>query len=89
MESTYADAVKEHARIAVQLYQTRVPELAQLSGLHVSADGSNTAGTAEDVRQYLDAIKTIGGPVAYISARLLLTNAINKRGLSPVALYKY
>lgn len=82
MDSAYADALKEHARIAVRLYTAQLPELQRLSGLQFTEDGSNTAETPEDLKRYLLAIKAIGGPVAYLSARMVLMNAINKRGLS-------
>lgn len=86
MGATYADVIKEHARLALQIYKGRLPELQQLSGLQFGPDGSNTARTQEDVQRYLSAVKSLGGPVSYISAKMVLTNAINKFGLPPVAL---
>jgi hypothetical protein len=83
---TYGDAIKEHAKIAVQLYKPRLPELEAKSGLKFFPDGTCTGTTAQDVERYLQAIKAIGGPVSYTSAKLVLMNAIAKLGLPAVAL---
>lgn len=80
MDNFYADAVKAHAKHAVVLYKAKIPQLERLSGLKFAPDGSNTAASVEDVQRYLTAIKAIGGQVAFISAKLLLTNTLRKQG---------
>ncbi|MBI5411249.1 MAG: hypothetical protein HZA21_04575, partial [Nitrospirae bacterium] len=45
--ATYGDAIKEHARLAVQLYRTRLPEIEQQSGLTLLPDGHCIASTAD------------------------------------------
>lgn len=82
----YADAIKEHAKIAVQIYKVRLGELETQSGLKFFSDGTSSASTAQDVQRYLQAIKAVGGQVSYISAKMVITNAIHKLGLPPVAL---
>lgn len=84
--ASYNAAIKEHARLTAQIYKARLDEIQKLAGFTISADGSNTAATGEDVRRYLKAVQTVGGPVAFISAKLLVTNAIHKLGLRPVSL---
>jgi hypothetical protein len=86
MDNFYADAVKAHARHAVILYKAKIPQLERLTGLKFSPDGSNTATTVEDVQHYLTAIKAIAGQVAFISAKLLLTNTLRKQGHQKVHL---
>jgi hypothetical protein len=82
--ANYRDAISEHARIALRLYKPRLGELEKLSGLRFSDDGSCLAATAPDVTRYLDAIKAIGGQVSYISAKMVIANALRKLGLPPV-----
>jgi hypothetical protein len=83
---SYADAIKEHAKIAVQIYKARLSELEAQSGLKFLSDGTCPASTGQDVQRYLDAIKALGGQVSYISAKMVIANAIHKLGLPPVAL---
>lgn len=86
MDTNYAEVVKAHAKHAVVLYKAKLPQLERLSGLQFSPDGSNTAKTAEDVQRYLTAVKAVGGQIAFISAKMLLTNTLRKLGLSRVHL---
>jgi len=82
--ATYSDAVREHARIAAQLYKARLDEIQKLAGFSILPDGANMAATGEDVKRYLQAIQTVGGMVSFNSAKMVVTNAIHKLGLPPV-----
>ncbi|MBI5855015.1 MAG: hypothetical protein HZB35_07270 [Nitrospirae bacterium] len=82
--ATYGDAIKEHARIAVQIYKSKLPEIEKIAGFMISPDGSNTACSCEDVKRYLQAIQSAGGMVGFTSAKMVVTNAIHKAGLPPV-----
>lgn len=73
--TTYNDVIKTHAARAVFLYKNRLAELQQVSGLTIGPDGNNTARTKEDVLRYLKAIEVVGGPVAVVSARLVMKKA--------------
>jgi hypothetical protein len=84
--ATYGDAIKEHARIAVQIYKSKLAEIEKIAGFAISQDGSNSASSGDDVKRYLQAIQSVGGMVGATSAKLVVTNAINKQGLPPVAL---
>lgn len=80
----YGDAIKEHAKIAVQLYKARLPELEAQSGLKFCPDGTCTATTAQDVQRYLQAIQALAGQVGYISAKMIIRNAVHRLGLPPL-----
>ncbi|MEW6544869.1 MAG: hypothetical protein AB1411_14825 [Nitrospirota bacterium] len=80
----YSDAIREHTKMAAQLYKTRLPEIEKLAGFSIFPDGSNTASKAEDVKRYLLAIQTVGGAVSFTSAKMVVTNAIHRLGLAPV-----
>ena len=82
----YTDAIKEHAKMATQIYKARIAEIEKLAGFKIFPDGSNTASKGEDVKRYLQAIQTVGGAVSFISAKMVITNAIAKFGLAPVSL---
>jgi hypothetical protein len=82
--ATYGDAIKEHARIAVQLYKSKLPEIEKIAGFAIAADGSNSASSGDDVKRYLQAIQSAGGMVGFTSAKLVVMNAINKLGLAGV-----
>lgn len=84
--ATYGDAIKEHARIAAQLYKSKLAEIEKIAGFAIAADGSNSASSSDDVKRYLQAIQTVGGLVGLTSAKMVVTNAINKQGLPPVGL---
>jgi hypothetical protein len=84
--ATYGDAIKEHARIAAQLYKNKLAEIEKIAGFAIAADGSNSASSGDDVKRYLQAIQTVGGLVGLTSAKMVVTNAINKQGLPPVGL---
>jgi hypothetical protein len=84
--ATYGDAIKEHARIAAQLYKSKLAEIEKLAGFAISPDGSNSASSRDDVKRYLLAIQSVGGMVGFTSAKMVVANAINKQGLPPVGL---
>lgn len=83
---TYGDAIKEHAKVALNLYKNRIQELETHCGLKFMPDGSCAATAAQDVQRYLQGIKALGGLVSYTSAKMVIGNAIHKLGLPPVAL---
>lgn len=83
-EASYRDAVKEHAKIAAQIYKAKLGEIEKLAGFRIFPDGDNTASTGEDVKRYLAAIQSVGGAVSFTSAKMVVTNAVHKLGLSPV-----
>src|SRR5262249_19251299 len=66
----YAEVVKAHAQSFAKIYPGKLEELQALVGFRVAADGTNTAASAADVVKYVQAVKQIGGDVAYTSARL-------------------
>lgn len=70
----YAEVVKAHAESFAKAYPGKLPELQSLSGVNVSADGTNTAASPGDVVRYLQAVKQIGGEASYDSAKLTLRN---------------
>lgn len=82
----YADAIKEHATIAARIHAAKLAEIEQRAGFQISKDGTNTATNGEDVKRYLQAIRAIGGMIAYTSAKMVVTNAIHKLGLPAVPL---
>ncbi len=78
---SYGDVVRVHAcRLAV-LCRDRLGEVARLAGFPSGPDGSNGAATAADVARYVTAVETVAGPVAAISARLVLRRAASEAGL--------
>lgn len=79
--STYADVVRLHASRAVLLCRDRLGELERLAGFAIAPDGSNGARSAEDVERCVRPVETVAGPVAAISARLLLRRAATEAGL--------
>lgn len=85
-DATYRDVVKEHARIAAQIYKAKLVEIEKLAGFRIFPDGDNSASTAEDVKRYLAAIQAVGGTVSFTSAKMVLSNAVHKLGLPPVHL---
>lgn len=82
----YSDAIKEHARNATQLYKDKWAEIEKLAGFKILPDGTNTASRPEDVQCYVKAIQSVVGNVAYVSAKMQITNAIHQLGLTPVSL---
>lgn len=77
----YADVVASHAKRAMALYKNRAGDLQRLSGLSIAPDGTNNAKTREDVVRYLKALEQVGGPVAIVSARLVMKQAAKAQGL--------
>jgi uncharacterized protein len=70
----YADIVKVHAQAFLRSFGNTLPELQSLSGMQISADGSNSASSPADVLRYVDAVRRLGGEVAYTSAKLTIRN---------------
>lgn len=68
----YAEAVKAHARVAVQVYKQKLSEIEKLAGFKIFPNGGNGAKTGEDAKRYVRAIQTVCGPTAYVSAKLLI-----------------
>lgn len=79
----YAEVVAVHAKKAMVLYKTKTEMLRQYSGLQIAEDGSNNAHSREDVMRYLQALEKVGGPVAVISARMVMKQAAIANGLDP------
>ncbi len=82
--ANYSDAVKEHALIVLELYKSKVSQIQSSSGLRIFTDGTILIRDSEDVKKYLSAIKTVCGPIPYVSAKLMITNAIRKLNLPPL-----
>ena len=82
----YAEVVKAHAQNFARLYTGKLGEIQSLSGISVSADGSNTASSPGDVARYVQAVKQIAGEVSYTSAKILLENAARKENVPLPAL---
>lgn len=74
----YAEVVKAHAQNFAKTYPGKLAELQSLSGIRVSADGTNTASSLADVAKYVQAVKQIAGDVSYTSAKIALRNAAQK-----------
>ncbi len=70
-----------HAVRAALLYKDRWAELERLCGFRIAADGTNGATSPQDVERYLKAVETVGGPVAVVSARLVIKKAAAEAGL--------
>jgi len=77
----YAEVVKAHAQSFAKIYPGKLEELQSLAGIRVTADGTNTASSAADVVRYVEAIRQIGGDVAYTSARLATRNAAQRESV--------
>ncbi len=79
---SYDQVVRVHAcRLAV-LCGDRLGEVAREAGFAIGPDGTNGAATVSDVARYVKAVETVVGPVAAISARLVLKRAAAEAGLS-------
>jgi carbon monoxide dehydrogenase subunit G len=74
----YAEVVKAHAQAFVKIYPGKLEELQALAGIRVAPDGTNAAASAADVVRYVDAVRQIGGDVAYTSARLTTRGAAQR-----------
>jgi carbon monoxide dehydrogenase subunit G len=74
----YAEIVKTHAVGFLKAFAGKLEELNSLSGLRVTPDGSNSAASPADIMKYVEAVKQIGGGMAYTSARIILRGAAQK-----------
>jgi carbon monoxide dehydrogenase subunit G len=74
----YPDIVKAHAQGFIKAFADKLEELKSLSGLKVAPDGSNNASTPADVLKYVEAVKQLGGNVAFTSAKIILRSAAQK-----------
>jgi carbon monoxide dehydrogenase subunit G len=82
----YAEVVRAHAQNFAKLYAAKLGEIQSLSGVSISADGTNTAASPADVAKYVRAVKQIAGEVSYTSAKILLENAARKENVPLPAL---
>lgn len=79
--ANYEEVVRLHACRLALLCGDRLGEVARMAGFPIAPDGSNGATTAADVASYVKAVETVMGPVAAISARLVLKRAASEAGL--------
>ncbi len=82
--ANYSDAVKEHALVVLDLYKNKVSQIQSVSGLRIFSDGTVLIHSPSDVKKYLSAIKTVCGSIPYVSAKLMISNAIRKLNLPPL-----
>ena len=82
--ANYSDAVKEHALVVLDLYQNKLSQIQSVSGLRIFQDGTIVIHSSQDIKKYLSAIKTVCGPIPYVSAKLMINNAIRKLNLPPL-----
>lgn len=80
-KTKYGDVVKTHAQQFVKLFPDKVADVARSAGLQIQADGSNSAASPTDVLRYVEAVRKIGGDVAYTSARLTIRSAAQRENL--------
>jgi hypothetical protein len=79
---SWAQAVQAHAKVAVRLYDpVEIQNVASKCGFVINDDGSNGARSASDARRYVAGLKEAFGPVAGISAELLIRAAVGRLGL--------
>ncbi len=77
--------IEAHSGFAVRLYPyAQISEVARESGLTVNSNGTNTAGSYEDVERYLKAVEKILGETAAVSARLKINNKMKELNMKAV-----
>ncbi len=80
--SGWNEAVEAHLKVARKINSAdKIQALAQAAGITIT-DTDNTASNAADLEHYLDAVGTVMGQVALISARMKITNKLRDLGLA-------
>ena len=85
-KAKYGEVVQAHASQFAKLYPSKIEELQTAAGFAIKADGTNNAGSPEDVVRYLEAVKRVAGDVAHTSARLTIRNLAQRENVPVPAL---
>lgn len=76
------EAVQAHLALAVRIYPlARIQQVMQTCGLALGPGGTNDARTYEDVLRYFDAVRTVLGDTAHLSAKMTVMNRARSLGL--------
>ncbi|MCC7074676.1 MAG: hypothetical protein IT383_25430 [Deltaproteobacteria bacterium] len=73
-----------HLSFAARVYSPEeLQRVANECGLELRLDGSNSAGSYDDVARYLAAVRAVLGETAFVSAKLTAMNKARMLGLRP------
>lgn len=77
--STWRTAIEAHTRFAVRIYSAdEMARLSKAAGIPIDAEGAVVAYREDDATRYVDAVKSVLGEVAGISAHLQISTKIRQ-----------
>lgn len=69
ISNMYSECLRTHVDRMQRMHPERMAQLAERSGLELSEGGGNSAASAQDVVQYLDAVRQVFGTVNLMAAK--------------------